>query len=230
MIRRAIYMGIILLVICLFSACTVVKKGNTVHANKSRFHVMVHAGIHHGGIIENTDMNLIENVEPDAFTGATNLGINAGTRLSYIFKRIFLETGSGISTSKHTFSYHDALRSINGDRKLMVVQLQCPFNVGFDISKKLGLSLHAGASVNYNFFTGLEESTGLQNYETIPWSAGMNLGVCFLPEIILQKHLPGLYVEFYRGLQIYKDIYNPAIEEASCGSSSFKLGLLYKIR
>jgi hypothetical protein len=47
----------------------------------------VHAGINHGGIIENTDLIVFESLPPDAYAGAITIGFSAGGRVSLPLKR-----------------------------------------------------------------------------------------------------------------------------------------------
>lgn len=51
--------------------------------------IRIYAGLNNGGIIENTDMKIMDNVTPDAYTGATSTGfhrkLSRHSPIDYIF-------------------------------------------------------------------------------------------------------------------------------------------------
>ena len=83
--------------------------------------------------------------------------------------------------------------------------------------------------INYNYRYGLIYTDTQPDFEWRAFSAGMQIGT-YIPLSFIHKKMPGIYAEFYRGSQIYEDIYNPSIKEASCGSSSLKVGLYFRIK
>jgi len=116
-----------------------------------------YAGATHGGIIENTDLELIRPISPDAFSGATRVGIQAGAHFEYPLSRISLETGLDLFLNGQVFTYEDYFPSFSGTRELLTTQLRIPLVVNFRLFKGVMedgmLQLKLGLSPGYVFFS-----------------------------------------------------------------------------
>lgn len=212
----------------LLMACSVSKEIST--EKKSRFSFQ--AGSNWGGITENTDMSVVPGVQVpaeatvDAFSGATQMGFNAGVHLNRQLKKNGLETGLDYMYNYQKFNYIDAGNRYIGVRELHVSQFMLPLTYNFVI-QKAGFQVKAGLLGQFN----LVSATGvgiLPDYSVIPFSAGPTLGVSFLPVRFGNGDKLGIYCDIYRGSQIYKDFYNQPEFEMP-GSSFVKFGLRYQL-
>lgn len=190
-----------------------------------------------GGITENTDMNVVPGVQVpeeatvDAFSGATTkLGFNAGLHLNHRLKNNQVETGLDYMYNHQTFNYIDAGNMYVGVRELYVSQVMLPVTYNFGLFKKqlskAEIQIKAGLIGQVNFIS--TSDTGiLPDYSVIPFSVGPTLGFSAFPLCFDNGKKLGIYIDIYRGSQIYEDFYNQASFEIP-GSSFAKFGLKYQ--
>lgn len=221
--RKTIARIIIITVFVTSISCSVIN-----NPNKPRFSFM--AGISHGGIVENTDMNVVPNaITPpeatvDAFTGATNIGFNAGVHVNKRVGKNEIETGMDYLFTHHEFNYIDIGNMNIGVRRLSLSQLMVPFTWNLMMIRKIELQLKLGLVAQYNL-VGVNDVTvfHLPDYRIHPFSAGPALGISAFPVKFRNGNKLGFYLDIYRGSRIYEDFYNQNSFEMP-GSSYVKSG------
>lgn len=114
----------IIAAILLFNGCTATR--NLPENEKQPFTLRISAGTNKGGIVENTDMTVVDQAPPDAFTGATSRSVHAGVHALLPMKGNAVEAGLVIMHSGHQFSYNDPSASYNGSLDLSLVQCMTP--------------------------------------------------------------------------------------------------------
>jgi hypothetical protein len=204
--------------------------------NKSK--VSFQAGINKGGIVDNTDMSVVPGVEPapessiDAYSGATRIGGSAGVRVNVPLLRNEVETGLDLMYNSQEFSYADQGNLYIGVRNLHVSQLMLPVTYNIVLFRKLlpdaELQLRLGYLAQFNHLNG--EGTGLlPDYSINRFSHGATLGVSAYLHTFQNGDKLGLFIDGYRGTQIYKDHYNQMQFEMP-GSSFTRFGVRYRIK
>ena len=198
--------------------------------------VSVHAGLSHGGIVENTDMSVVPGAEAppeatvDAFSGATRIGVNAGVRIAQPIGRIALETGVDYIRHNQQFNYIDAGHFAMGQRDLRVSQVAIPLRLQIPLFARLLPGADMGISAGYTGEINLIQvaSSGiLPDYSIIKWSDGLSVGFSMYPFVLENNSRLGIYVDLYRGSPAYEDYYNQASFEEP-GTSFVKAGIAYK--
>lgn len=188
-------------------------------------------GTNKGGIVENTDMTVIGNAGVDAFSGATNRGVNASGKVMLPLKRNYLETGIDLMYNSQIFTYNDAANSFFGERKLGVTQFMVPlsYSIGlFRGNTPEGLfQIKFGYSAQINLFTVSNGSGNLPDYSTQSFSNGATLGLSTTPIRLSNGKKLGFFVDGYRGTQAYDDFYNRAEFEVK-GTSFVKYGIIFQ--
>ena len=204
----------------------------TTHEKSLRFSIQ--GGSNLGGITENTDMSVVPGAETtvDAFSGATNYGINAGIHVNKPLKHNQVESGIDYMFNKQTFTYKDAVNNYAGVRELKVSQFMIPLTYNFVLFRKMfpdaDIQLKLGYTGQLNFVS--ETSTGiLPDYSVKPWSNGAAFGISAFPFQFTDGSKLGFYLDAYRGTQIYDDYYNQSSFEMP-GSSYIKFGLKYQLK
>jgi hypothetical protein len=213
-------------------SCTTAE--HTTSEKKTRISLQIGSNV--GGITENTDMSMVPGVKTpseatvDAFTGATNVGFNAGIHVNKPLRRNGLETGMDYMYNYQTFNYIDIGNKYIGIRELHVSQLMIPITYNFLLFKntmpKADFQVKAGLIGQANFISAT--STGiLPEYSVMPFSGGPTLGFSAFPLNFKEGDKLGFYFDIYRGSQIYEDFYNQSTFEMP-GSSFIKFGLKYQ--
>ena len=217
----------------LFLSCSTLEKT----ATEKKTTISIQMGSNSGGITENTDMSVVPGAEApeeatvDAFSGATKkLGFNAGVHLNHRLKKNQVETGLDYMYNHQTFNYFDKGNMYIGVRELNISQVMIPvtYNIGLFGKQlpKAEMQIKAGLIGQVNFIA--TSDTGiLPDYSVIPVSAGPTLGFSVFPFCFNEGSKLGVYVDIYRGSQIYEDYYNQAGFEMP-GSSFAKFGLKYQ--
>ena len=221
------------ILVCLFLSCATAEKVSTDKKTKVSFQI----GSNMGGVTENTDMNVVPGImvpaesTVDAFSGATQPGYNAGVHLNRQLKKNQVETGFEYMYNHQTFNYIDEGNNYIGVRELHISQLMLPVNYNISLFKKqipnAELQLKLGILGQVNFISGSETGI-LPDYSVIPFSAGPTFGLSFLSIHFRNGDKLGVYLDIYRGSQIYKDFYNQPEYEMP-GSSFVKFGLKYQL-
>lgn len=194
--------------------------------------VAVQAGIGHGGIIENTDLKQIPNVQPDAFTGATKISPVLGVHAKLPVFKNDIESGLDFMYSNQTFKYNDLTNSFRGDRDLSTSQIMLPVTYNFNLFRKTPgglLALKVGAVFQYNMVSIDDKSVDLPSYEINHFSRGMIFGISSSPVNFQNGAKMGFTIDFYRGSRIYTDFYNQKNFKMP-GSSFMKFGITYQFR
>jgi hypothetical protein len=168
----------------------------------------------------------------DAFSGATNKGINIGVHLNKSLKYNQVESGLDYMYNKQTFTYNDAVNNYAGYRELKVSQFMIPLTYNFILFRKMfpnaDIHLKLGYIGQLNFVSAT--STGiLPDYSIKPWSNGGTIGISAYPFQFQNGSKLGFYIDGYRGTQVYKDFYNQSSFKIP-GSSFIKFGLKYQLK
>lgn len=222
----------ILASLCLIAinSCSTSRQTNTDRSLK----FSVQAGANKGGITENTDMTVVPGAETtvDAFSGATNYGINTGIHISKPLKYNQVESGIEYMYNSQTFTYNDAANNYSGVRELKVSQIMIPLTYNFVLFRNLlpdaDIQLKLGYAGQLNFVS--ESGTGtLPDYSVKPWSNGATFGISAFPVQFKNGSKLGFYFDAYRGTQVYEDFYNQKSFEMP-GSSFMKFGFKYQLK
>jgi hypothetical protein len=214
----------------LLIACSPVK-----HAEKTtrKPEISVYAGVNKGGITENTDLEQMENTSVDAYSGATQPGINAGTTVQLPVLKNQIETGLTLMWNPKKMRYNDAQRNYYGTRAINLYQLMVPitYNLGIFRSKYPHglLQLKVGYLMQFNFASANNTGLQLPDYTINTYSGGAIFGLATTPFRLPNGNSVGLFIDVYRGSQIYKDVYNKSTFEEP-GSSFFKAGIVYRFK
>lgn len=193
--------------------------------------IKLQGGVTHGGIIENKDLDAIENVEPDAYSGATKAGFNVGAHAIIPVRRNAIETGIDYSLYNQTFTYKDAINNFDGSRQIFTSQFAIPLTYNFTLFRNLcpekDLQLKLGYLAAYNLYSVKDKDGTLPEYDLQPFSQGLTLGLSATPVEFKNSSKLGLYLDFYRGSQVYEDFYNQTSFDMP-GTSIFKFGIAYQ--
>jgi len=186
----------------------------------------------HGGIIENTDLSLIPPVEPDAFSGATKVGVQAGLHSEYPLRHISLESGIDGILNSQTFTYRDDLAGFHGTRDFLVSQLRIPMAVNFRFLRKKhedGLfQVKLGLSPGFCFYSVKDHGQTLPSHEKYLFTLGPLLGTDIIPWHFTNGSSLGISLEAFRSFQkVYDDYYQPGEEP---GLSYLKFGFVYRFK
>ncbi len=224
MIRKCIFLIILFFVLM---GCGSTK--NSLLKNTDASTVSVLAGVSAGGLVENTSMSGISSSSDiDAITGATNKSYNAGIHYELNLNGHKLETGLDYICFDQTVQYDMPSFSVNGKRAFRFHQLRAPvtYNLGFFRNSQNFplLVLKAGLSVGYTFSKTITDYGSLPDYKFTDWDYGPTLGVSFYPIQLSQGYRIGVYLDLYRGSQIYEDAYHRA--EGIGGQSFVKFGVV----
>ena len=194
--------------------------------------MQIQAGVNHGGIVENTDMSEVGNAQVDAFSGATKMGANGGVHVLLPVKKHNFEVGADYMYSSQTFTYNSLVDGYIGTRKLGTSQINIPltFNLScFTRKHPEGLfQLRFGYLAQFNMFS--EQSTGtVPEYSTKAFSSGLTFGISTTVYQWQNGNRLGLFLDGYRGSQIYEDHYNQESFDMP-GSSFVKAGVSLQLR
>lgn len=216
---------------CFAFACTTTQNATT--GNKSvKANILLQAGVSHGGIVENTNLESIDNIAPDAFSGATKTGLSGGIHSQININGKIIETGVDVITSSQTFTYSDNLQNLNGDRYLNLTQIRIPLTYNFQVmksKKENGLfQVKLGYTFGYNHLNVNNKTSSLPVYSYNKFTSGPTLGFQSHPFSLNDKFDLGMYCDFYRGSPVYKDFYNNDKEET--GSSYLKAGITFYLK
>ena len=163
----------------------------------------LHAGISTGGVVENTDMTVVENAAVDAFSGATKKGINLGGRVSVPLKWNYIETGIDYTLNSQKFTYNDLINNYVGSRNLNVSQFTIPVTYRIGLFRKKHPEGLFQIKIGYAAqlcFIGIDNESGTIPEATTSWFAnGAIFGLSTTPFQIEGRGKIGFYVEGYRG-------------------------------
>lgn len=125
-------------------------------------------------------MNVVENADVDAFTGATRTGVNASGKVLLPVKNNFVETGIDLMHNSQTFTYNDAIHDFMGERKLGVTQFMVPvtYSIGFFRNNQPeGLfQIKLGYAAQFNLFSVSDGGENMPDYSTKSFSNGVTIG------------------------------------------------------
>lgn len=193
----------------------------------------IQVGSNKGGITENTDIVKTNNVDVDAYSGATNknkIGINAGVHFLFPLKENIIETGLDIMSNNHIFKYSDVKNAYFGERNIDITQLMLPVTYNFNFfknGKSYGsFQIKVGLNLQYNYLA-ITNYGILPEYDYKKISGGLTIGFRLLPFNFKNDKILGFYLDAYRGSQIYEDFYNRSNFEMP-GSSFSKFGVFFQ--
>ncbi|MGM0376085.1 MAG: hypothetical protein ACQEQ0_04880 [Bacteroidota bacterium] len=193
----------------------------------------IQAGTNKGGITENTDIVNEPGTHVDAFSGATQRGFNLGAKVAVPIKTNAVESGIDFMYNGQTFTYNDPEYGFHGERDLKLTQLMMPltWNFGIIAHPQYGrqLELKLGPILQYNILNTSDSGHHLPEYELNKFSAGFSVGLAATPLTFDNGSKLGVYIEGYRGSQIYEDFYNQSGFEEP-GSSFAKFGIVYQFK
>lgn len=225
--RRIFSIGIIcvfLLMGCATSSITTGKKERTPIYR-------IQAGTNKGGLVENTDMTLIDNAGVDAFTGATRKGVNVSGKVMIPMKRNFVETGIDLMHNSQTFTYNDAANGFMGERSLGVTQFMVPLTYSLGLCRRNhpeGLfQIKLGYAAQFNLFAISDGHGNMPDYSTKSFSNGACLGISTTPFRLNNGAKLGFFLDGYRGTRAYEDFYNRTGFEIA-GTSFLKYGIIFQ--
>lgn len=183
-----------------------------------------------GGIVENTQMEDIAGAGVDAFSGATRRGVSAGARVALPLGRHFLEAGLDYMFSGQTFTFNDVQNRFTGRRKLDTHQFMFPTTFNLSLFRKNHanglLQIKLGHLLQLNNVSVTNETGSLPGYDLNRWSNGFLFGVHLIPFQFNNGARMGLFIEGYRGSQIYEDHYNQKEFEMP-GTAFSRVGVIY---
>jgi hypothetical protein len=205
-----------------------------------RLKLSVLGGYNYGGMVENTDLNLVPNVQAtpessvDAFSGATIGGANVGLHLNKPLRYGEIETGIDYMYNYQTYSYADQGNMFIGVRKFHVNQIMLPLTYNFVLFKRSMPNAHIqiklGVLGQINLIDISDAGlTALPEYSINKFSSGATFGVSATPFMFQNGSKLGFYLDAYRGNRIYKDYYNQANFEMP-GSAFVKFGIKYQFK
>ncbi|SMO91880.1 hypothetical protein SAMN06265379_11529 [Saccharicrinis carchari] len=221
---------LIIMVGVVLSSCAVTEK------SQRTLKYSFQAGINKGGITENTNLTVLSNPPDenlvDAYSGATQLGVNAGVHVNKPLKYGEIESGLDYMFNVQTFSFAHQENMYVGVRELNVSQLMIPFTYNFSVLRKVcptaELQLKLGLTGQLNFVS--ISSTGtLPDYSINSLSGGGLFGISAYPVKFENGQKLGFYIDVYRGSQVYEDYYNQKTFETP-GSSFVKGGIRYRFK
>lgn len=222
----------ITLVLLLATACAPLSE----FESRSKTTLSICAGANVGGITENTDMSVVPGaLAPpeaivDAFTGATHTGVHAGVHVARRLGRLELESGLDYMYNYQSFNYIDAGNFYIGQRDLDVSQWMIPVTLNIPLLHSplpaADLWIKVGYLGQVNRLK-VADTGILPDYSLSGWSGGLTAGVSAFPVHFGNGSRLGIYLDVYRGSQIYEDYYNQPEFEMP-GSSFVKTGLTYK--
>lgn len=188
-------------------------------------------GTNKGGIVENTDMTVVDNAGIDAFTGATRRGVNASGKVLLPLRVNFVETGIDLMYNSQTFTYNDAANDFMGERKLAITQFMVPLTYSFGILRQNhpeGLfQIKLGYAAQFNLFSVSDGQGNMPGYSTNSFSNGATLGLSTTPFRLNNGTKLGFFLDGYRGTRAYEDFYNRTEFEIP-GTSFLKYGIIYQ--
>lgn len=216
------------LLITIFAGCAIV--GNK---EKLQPFYSFQAGLNKGGITENTDFKKTPNIQPDAFSGATKTGYNAGIHIVMPLIKNSIESGIDYMYNNQIFNYNDIANNYVGKREFHVSQLMIPLTYNIGLFRKIqpyGLfRIKFGGVIQGNIFSVKNYSNTLTNYSLKKYSAGLTFGISAIPIKLKNGACLGFYFDGYRGTKVYDDFYNNSIYEMPA-TSYLKFGIIYQFK
>jgi len=192
----------------------------------------IHGGLNKGGIVENTDMEVVAGAEADAFSGATRTGFNAGVRATLTVGKNALETGIDYMMNSQTFIYNDDINRFHGKRDINTYQFILPVTWNLRLFRNYHpeglIHVKFGGALQFNQLLAVtNHSLELPDKSSNIFSGGGTLGLNIFPVNFDNGARLGLYFDLYRGSQIYIDYYNQPEFEVP-GSSYRRFGIVYQ--
>ena len=130
------------------------------------------------------------------------------------------------------FQYSDEGNGYSGERFIRISQVMIPFSYNIHLLKRMApetaMKFKIGFVGQMNF-TRMEDTGIVPDYSIRKFSAGLSIGLsAFLFQFKNGQKL-GIYIDGYRGSQLYEDLYNQPEFEMP-GSSYVKVGLSYQFK
>ena len=212
--------------------CSIARRilSDDLHQSKNYPKISFRAGAASGGLVENSEMSGIGDIsELDAITGATKTLYNAGVHTEVNLKGHKIETGIDYIGFDQSVKYELPSLSIDGKRDFRFHQLRLPLTYNLHLFKNRQsypkLVLQGGISVGYTFVKSVTDHGNVPDYEFKSMDYGPALGITIYPINPIWKYRLGIYIDLYRGSQIYSDIYHRA--EGIGGHSFMMFGFVF---
>ena len=215
----------------LILSCSMTKNSLVRENDNSGRHstISILAGLSSGGLVDNSKMSGIDGVSDiDAITGATKIAYNAGMHIVINLKGHYIETGIDYINFDQSVEYELPSFTVNGKRDFSFHQFRLPITYNFHLFKNSQnyprFILKAGFSFGYTFSKSITENGSVPVYKFTNLDYGPTLGVAVYPLQFKESFRLGIYLDLYRGSQIYEDIYHQS--EGMGGHSFMKFGIL----
>jgi len=214
------------------AGCASSQKATEAYQNR-KIKFGVEAGANHGGIVDNKDLQLVDNMPVDGFSGATKIGFHAGGHATIPIGRNDLQAGVSYMFSPQKFTYNDAIHGYFGKRQISLSQLIIPVTYNVNLFKKRldpgTVALKFGGALENNLPSIADKGSNLTDYSIKPFSGGATLGLSTLPFRFKDGSRMGLSFDLYKGSQIFEDFYNKK-EYPMPTSSYMKFSLIYQFK
>lgn len=218
-------------VMLIFTSCHTIERGSNVGNALPKERKSVEIGVMHAGIVENTDMSLIDGATPDAFSGATSPGFSGALHYERKLGNNYLITGLDLMISSQQFTYHDNELGYHGTREICVTSFRVPIMYQWGIFRKTvpegWLKVHAGLSMGYSHFKINNSGQLPESYTTYPFSIGPTFGGSITPYRGANGSCLSLSTELWRSFSpAFTDLYNVGDQS---GMSYGKIGVVYHL-
>jgi hypothetical protein len=216
-----------ILLASLFWGCSVTDE--VARLPKNNFYVGV--GLAHGGIIENTNMEVTGTTPPDSYSGATKVGISATGSYERMVRNHAIEVTAMAMVNGQEFTYTDAIHGFNGKRNLVTTQLRFPITYNITLFRNSAyqplVQLKVGMAPGFSVINVIDNVQGLPAYSINSFSNGAVFGFRVVPMVLKNQARLGFGIDMFRGGQIYNDFYQ---QGDMPGSSYANFSVVYQFR
>lgn len=196
---------------------------------------IIKLGSSYGSISENSKQDKdAAKIPENAVSSNTQSGSTVSFQTTFEYKGLTFQTGIDYVNSRHTISFDDTARNYQGRRLFNMHQFRVPFyyniNILRDFDRVPTIILHIGFSGGLTLTPGVTDEyyLDLPGYSFNHFDIGPQVGLTIQPLQLDYHHYFGLYVDFYKGTRVYKDVYH---EDKGAGNFSFyKFGALLYFR
>jgi len=135
--------------------------------------------------------------------------------------------------NQQTFTWNDPILNFNGSQQFSTNQFMLPTTLNMGLFRKNDpqglIRLKVGHVLQYNMIIAGQKTGTIPDYFINRFSNGLTFGISVMPLKFGNGSGAGLFMEGYRGSQIYIDPYNRKDFEMP-GSSFIKVGIIYELQ